>query len=490
MPKLRRSRTSRPPRLASALHGWFWGGLLGVFLLAIALRFWGLGRFNTLVFDEVYFVRFGYNYLAQIPFFDAHPPLGKYLIALSIWLGGFNPWGYRWLNALVGALLPLVVAGIAYQLTHRRSYALIAALFVAVDGLFIVESRYGLINIYLLVFGLGGQWAFLRALEFQGQRRWRWLLGAGLALGGTISVKWSGLGFLLGLFGVYVAWGGGWLIQKLYRPLPQASQPMRLQLLPLQNLGQLHPLQVFAVLPGVAALVYGLVWIPHLRLNPTPGFLGLQQQMLNYHEQVGSGPDVHPYCSAWYTWPWLVRPVDYFYQTARTAAEPVPMVGPPLPREAAQVIYDVHALGNPILWWLSTLAMISVVGVLVWQLWQRGTQSRHSFYTHPSRYRVSAESLWVPLYLVINYGANFLPWMDINRCTFLYHYMPAAIYTFLSLAWLVEQGLRSYRLWLRVISLTAIFLILAALVYWLPIYLGLPLTPAGFERRMLFRSWI
>ncbi|MEI1173187.1 hypothetical protein, partial [Pseudomonas aeruginosa] len=69
-----------------------------------------------------------------------------------------------------------------------------------------------------------------------------------------------------------------------------------LQLLPLQNLGQLHPLQVFVLLPGIAVLVYGLVWIPHLQLNPTPGFLGLQQQMLNYHEQVGSGPNVHPYC--------------------------------------------------------------------------------------------------------------------------------------------------------------------------------------------------
>lgn len=457
---------------------WFWIATAAILGLALGLRFWGLARFNTLVFDEVYFVRFGYNYLAQIPFFDSHPPLGKYLIALGIRLQGFNPFGYRWMNALVGSLIPLVVGGIAYQLSHRRSYALIAALFVAVDGLFIVESRYGLINVYLLVFGLLGQWAFLQALE-AGRQRWLWLLLAGLGLGGTISVKWSGLGFVLGLIGVCVAGLGGWLIQR-FTGVGQSLRPNRWQL-PLQKLGQLHPLQFLLPL-AIAGLVYRLVWIPHLRLNPSPAFWPLQQEMLSYHERVGNGPNVHPYCSAWYTWPWMMRPVDYFYQTARTVTEPVPAVGPPLPQGAAQVIYDVHAAGNPALWWLSTLAMMVAIGILGWQLWLRATRS--------PRVSDRPDLLWVPLFLVINYGANFLPWMDISRCTFLYHYMPASIYSFLALAWLVDQGLQSYRRWLRGLSITVIFLVLAALVFWLPIYLGLPLSPEAFKARMWFRSWI
>lgn len=473
-----RLRMTYARKALSFRRPWFWVGMLAILGLALALRFWGLARFNTLVFDEVYFVRFAHNYLAQIPLFDSHPPLGKYLIALGIWLGGFNPFGYRWMNALVGSCIPLLVGGIAYRLNHRRSYALVAALFVAVDGLFIVESRYGLINIYLLFFGLLGQWAFLQALV-TGRRRWLWLLLAGLSLGGTISVKWSGLGFVLGLLGVYIAGLGGWLIQRFTgvgRRLRAQRWP-----LPLQKLGQLHPLQ-FLLLPAIAALVYRLVWIPHLRLNPSPAFWPLQREMLSYHERVGSGPNVHPYCSAWYTWPWMIRPVDYFYQTARTVSEPVPAVGPPLPQGAAQVVYDVHALGNPALWWLSTLALIFVVGLLVWQLWWQATQS--------PRASDRPELLWVPLFLVINYGANYLPWMDISRCTFLYHYMPASIYSFLALAWLVDQGLRSYRRWLRGLSATVIFLVLAALVFWLPIYLGLPLSPTAFKARMWFQSWI
>lgn len=475
----------------STLRPWFWGGLLAILLLSLGLRFWGLARFNTLVFDEIYFVKFGHNYLTQTPFFDSHPPLGKYMIALGIWLKGFNSFGYRWMNALTGALIPLAVAGIAYQLSHRRSYALVAGVLAAADGLFLVESRYGLINVYIVLFGLLGQWCFLLALDTQGRNRWLWLTLSGIGLGGSISVKWSGLGFLLGVVGVYLAWVIGWLVQKLYRSM--ASTPLgRFRRLPLQKLGQLNPLQVLVFIPAIALLfVYRLIWIPHLSQNPGTGFLKLQQQMLNYHERVGNGPEVHPYCSAWYSWPWMIRPVDYFYQTAQTATEPVPTVGPPLPKPAAQIFYDVHAMGNPILWWLSTLAIILTIGMLVWQLWQRANGRLNSAYAnYTNSYSLRAEQFWVPLYLVINYGANLLPWMDVSRCTFIYHYMPAAIFSFLALAWWVDQALRSSQIWLRALGLTAIFMILMALVYWLPIYLGLPLTPEAFQARMLFRSWI
>ena len=148
--------------------------MVGVFLLSIFLRFWGLSRFNTLVFDEIYYVKFANNYLTHTPFFDGHPPLSKYLIAIGMWIGSHLPfgrdslnsfsgslrssWSYRWLNALTGSFIPLVVAGIAYQFSSRRSYAFIAALFAAADGLFLVGSRYALNNVYLVIFGLLGQW--------------------------------------------------------------------------------------------------------------------------------------------------------------------------------------------------------------------------------------------------------------------------------------------------------------------------------------------
>ncbi|HEY9828621.1 MAG TPA: phospholipid carrier-dependent glycosyltransferase [Stenomitos sp.] len=119
---------------------WFWIGLAGLWAIALSLRFWGLDRFNTLVFDEIYFAKFGHNYLTHTTFFDAHPPLGKYLIAVGIWLKGFNPWGYRWMNALIGSFIPVIVTGLAYQLSRRYSLALLAGLLAVGDGLLLIHT--------------------------------------------------------------------------------------------------------------------------------------------------------------------------------------------------------------------------------------------------------------------------------------------------------------------------------------------------------------
>jgi len=59
-------------------------GMLSVFLVSLSLRFWQLERFNTLVFDEVYYAKFANDYLTKTPFFNAHPPLSQYIIAIGI----------------------------------------------------------------------------------------------------------------------------------------------------------------------------------------------------------------------------------------------------------------------------------------------------------------------------------------------------------------------------------------------------------------------
>ncbi len=452
-------------------HKLFWLGLLAIWLLSLGLRFWGLSRFNTLVFDEVYFARFGNDYLAHRPLFDAHPPLGKYLIGLGIWLHGkFEPFGYRWLNALVGSWLPLLVAGIAFQLSRRRSQALIAGLLAATDGLLLVESRYALINVYLLLFGLLGHWLFLIGLGQKGFPRWRTLILAAVCLGGSIAVKWSGLGFMLGL---YLTWLAAIALSYLGRRSSRNERTAQ----PLLNLGQLSPLLMLLVMPAIAAVVYALVAIPHLQQNPGIGFWELQQQMLGYHEAIG--PKAHPYCSPWYSWPLLLRPVSYFYQQARSLAEPVPVLGPPLPNGAAKIVYGVYATGNPILWWCSTLVMLGLLVFLLRQVWQSITNRFEAVES-------SSADLWIPLYLVLNYAANLLPWAKVSRCLFLYHYMPAAIFSFLGLAWVCDRALSSSRPWQRGLSITVIFAVLIAFVFWLPIYLGLPISPQQFSLRVLF----
>ena len=67
--------------------------------------------------------------------------------------------------------------------------------------------------------------------------------------------------------------------------------------------------------------------------------------------------------------------------------------------------------------------------------------------------------------------------------------MGASLIAFLTLAWWVDLSL-SKRHWLwQVLSWSAIALIIAGFIFWLPIYIGLPLSPEAFHRRMWFRSW-
>jgi hypothetical protein len=103
----------------------------------------------------------------------------------------------------------------------------------------------------------------------------------------------------------------------------------------------------------IPALIYSVIWIPHLQLDKRFGFIKVHQEILKFHLQLGgNSADVHPYCAAWYKWPLMTRPMAYYYQTALSLNEPLPVMGPPLPAGTAKVIYDVHAMGNPFLWWL------------------------------------------------------------------------------------------------------------------------------------------
>ena len=491
---------------------WFALGLVGLLILSLALRFGGLGRFNSLVFDEVYYVKFAHDYLTQTPLFDGHPPLSKYLIAIGIWLGNqlpighetvnslagaeYTTWSYRWLNALTGSFIPLVVAGIAYQLSDRRSYAFLAGLFAALDGLFLVESRYALNNVYLVIFGLLGLWCLLLALESRSIWRSLYLMGSGIFFGASASIKWNGLWFLLGAYALWlIAWLLRWFQARPNHPelallsaateAGQASQTRS----PLQGLLRLAPWQVVLNLVVVPAVFYRLLWIPHLKFNTTARFWELQKQILDYHERVGSGPKVHPYCSEWFTWILMWRPVAYYY---KVDAQGGPLFSAdPSVRPGNTVIYDVHAIGNPLLWWLSTLAIVLVFIVLTQQVVIWLTVSSAAGHTYPGRRPLlNATEIWLALFLCVNYAANLLPWVRVTRCTFLYHYMGASVFASMAIAWLVDRWLHSKQPHLRTIGIAAIVLIVLAFIFWLPIYLGLPLSSFAFRLRMWLPSWV
>ena len=379
-----------------------------------------------------------------------------------------------------------------------------------------VESRYALINQYIVIFGLLGQWLLLIALANTKKQRQLYLILSGISFGAAIATKWNGLFFLIG---VYLNWMLAWLKQRftvkdrkvstidnidnletascyistaelrqstttLTVPQQTTTKP---SLLPLQKIGKLKIFTAAFYLGIIPLITYSLIWIPHIIQNPKYSFIGVHQQILSFHNSLGGNTsDIHPYCAAWYKWPLLTRPIAYFYQTAANANESLPIIGPPLPSNTGKVIYDVHAMGNPLLWWFGFVAlMLLIVAVLFKQIIIPSIQQKRLSFN--SSFSVD---IGIALYLILNYAANLLPWVKVNRCVFIYHYMTAVVFAFMALAWLIDKCLRSYHVELRAFGLTITFLIIIAFVFWMPIYLGLPLSADAYKLRMLFESWI
>ena len=219
-----------------------------VVLLAGLLRFWNLAHPGQIVFDETYYVKdsasllhYGYerswpegadaSFEAGAPVapsdkgsYVVHPPLGKWMIALGMWLfGADSPWGWRFSSALFGTLSVAVLIWVGWMLFRSVTLASIAGLLMAVDGLHLVQSRLALLDIFLmfwllLAFALllaDRQWArrrlARRLLDDSGGSltaglgpwlgvRW-WRLAAGVACGAAVAVKWNAL-FFVAAFGI------------------------------------------------------------------------------------------------------------------------------------------------------------------------------------------------------------------------------------------------------------------------------------------------
>jgi dolichyl-phosphate-mannose-protein mannosyltransferase len=92
--------------------------------------------------------------------------------------------------------------------------------------------------------------------------------------------------------------------------------------------------------------------------------------------------------------------------------------------------------------------------------------------------------------VLVNYAANWLPWALVQRCTFLYHALGLVPFGVLALAWLLSRWLVEEIFLSRVMALMLILAIILGFWFWLPVFIGLPLSPEALQHRWWLRSWI
>lgn len=411
---LERDRLRRRLRvfdLSDRVAGWFWS--LAVFALALVLRLQGLGDIRTLVFDETYYVKDGYTiwrhgaemawpdepnaafeagrvdtYLSQGEYV-VHPPVGKWVIgAGEALLGADSPWGWRISVALLGALSVLMVARIGRRLFRSTAIGAIAGLLLAVDGLHLVMSRTGLLDLVLSFFVLAAFGALLidrdrfRAHLAEGGARIAaagvalpslgiraglrpWRITAGVLLGLACGVKWSGL-YVLAVFGIMTVLWDWWARRRLGERRWLENGLFR------------DAIPAFFVMVGGAFLTYLASWSGwfassdgfHRHWAETEGgyaggngVLNALRSLWHYHAEAYAfhvGLDTpHTYQASPLGWLLQIRPTNFYYRQYDYGQ---------MGCEAAKCAAQINSVGNPLIWWLGTAAiLVCLVAGLVWR---------------------------------------------------------------------------------------------------------------------------
>lgn len=521
-----------------------------ILLISTALRLWQLGTPAEMMFDEIYYAkdakaivdgRVGtqgqYRWAAGDEVSWPHPEMGKLAIATGIWLFGDRSFGWRLPAVIAGIGLLVCVYPLGRRLGLSPPWAIVALLFAAADPLGIAQSRIATLDVFIAVWTVV---CILFALRYvQDGWRARWLLVTGAAGGMAVATKWSGgLAIITALLIILTAWllqrraarrdaeaarrdadaaGGDESDQSAVNaaaalnPLNLMPDAEVLPAAPPRGSALRRIALVAATMVALPVAVYLLSYSQYFVSGHTVAdFIELHRQAVTFSLNLRA---THTYASLAPTWIVDYRPVWYYFEGTTT-------------------YHGVIAIGNPFLWWLATLSLVAaavltllrrsyallpVAAIIVmlyvpWFLTQRtsflyymtpvapfmailvagalclfaGGVLPHRGWLAMAGAALAAAILWRP----IGIGAGWLFWTLPRRAADSLGWAGVTVGVLLALAvltLLLSPRMRRYRPWM---AMMVAGLVIGIVVGFVPIVLGLPISPKYFEHIMWLPSWI
>lgn len=439
-------------------RGWILTGVIA--LVAAIARLFRLSHPHELIFDETYYVKEAFSFLRQgfegawaenindafisgdysglsatEAEYVVHPPLGKWIMALGQAVFGSEAGlGWRFSTAVIGVLAVVLVVRIALRMFRSPLLAGLAGLAIALDGMGIVMSRTGILDNILAFFILAGFWAIVRDREHSRSRLahavahgyldaegspqdvWGprlfyrpWLIVAGLLLGMSTGVKWSGI-YAIAVFGLLVALWGLLARRAVGARLFVGAGVFR------------EGLPAFVQLVPVAGVTYVACWLSWF-INPKSwgrdwaattdeplpiswapdavnSWLHYHSQMWDFHNGLETP---HTYQSK--PWVWIVqgRPVSFYWKGTEEMADSC---------AGSDCVQAITSVGNIAVWWIGLLALVSVIVV--------GIRRRD----------------WRAGAIAAGYVATYLPWfMYAHRTIFQFYAIALLPFVAFALAW-------------------------------------------------------
>jgi dolichyl-phosphate-mannose-protein mannosyltransferase len=398
---------------------------------------------NGSYFDEIYHARTAYEHIHQIePYESTHPPLGKVLMAIGIYVFGLNPFGWRIIGTLFGVGMIPIMYVFAKRMFGRSEYAFIAAFLLTFDFMHFAQTRIATIDVYGVFFIMLMFYFMYRytTLSFYRGKLWATLIPLGLSglfFGIGAASKWiviyggAGLAVLL-LLSLLERFSEYRFARRMLtyhtekeetvsdqlsatpveavaaQPVLTETERIRLKLVQklfLRNtlLTLLWCVLMFVIVP---IGIYTLSYIPFMMV-PGPGHnlkdvVTYQVHMYKYHKDLVA---THPFSSPWWEWPMMLRPI-WYYQ-AKLMPE--------------GMLSSIISFGNPLIWWPGFIAVL------------------FSFYVAITRKDKMLRML------LIAYCSQYLPWILVPRLTFIYHYFAMVPFLVLILTYYIKEYLEEGR---------------------------------------------
>nr|WP_245861916.1 phospholipid carrier-dependent glycosyltransferase [Sanguibacter antarcticus] len=503
---------------------WSWAGPGLVALLAAILRLVNLGFPSTLVFDETYYVKGAYSLLtlgyeadwpegSDFAFengdqsghltagdYVVHPPVGKWMIALGMRLAGpENAWGWRLASAVVGIVAVFLLARTARRIFGSTAIGVIVGGLFAIDGAAIVHARTGLLDSFVMFWVLVAfacivadrSWARRRLAEraaaaidsgaglgrYGPTVGWRWWrLAAAVALGLACGTKWSGL-YFVAVFGIMsVSWDAAarravgvrsWLVGTLLKDLVPAVTLV-------------IPTTVLTYLASWSSWFahsasYDRTWwtlnrgsYPSWMPDVLTGWGEALRSLWAYHESMWRFHTglvkSHTYESNPWGWLLQLRPTSFYWEKSALGENGC---------TASECARAVTSIGNPLIWWVATVALVFAVWALL-------------------RYRD-----WRAAAVLSGILAGWVPWLFVaERTIFTFYSIAFAPWMYLAIGYLVVTGWerlgdapRSRRLGLWATgALLAVFVGVSAFFY--PVWTGIQVPYEFWQAHMWLGSWV
>lgn len=304
---------------------------------------------NGMYFDEIYHARAAFEYVNRMtPSETTHPPLGKLFLAIGILIFGMVPFGWRIIGTLFGVAMVPIMYAFGKKIFHDRLYAFSSAFLMMFDFMHFSQTRIATIDSYVTLFVILMYYYMYdyfinKSYLVELKESLKPLFLCGLFFGLGASSKWIAFYGSIGLALLFLVNKVAEFIEYKKLSKKRASKSPWVEKYPRSLAVTMGAAVLFlAIIP---AIIYIFSYIPWMLTPNNKSGIGIfwnnSLDMLNFHSGLQS---THPYQSAWWEWPVMVKPMAFYF-------------GKDLEPGMASKIFT---MGNPAVWWIGLLALLLV----------------------------------------------------------------------------------------------------------------------------------